>query len=165
MEIPIATRFAPLLMDPAVTLLTSALCQPASATGRSQLDQAGGADLWRQSWQACNQLAYVGHGDEGQGPERRKKLERVNNFFNRMRFIDDIKLWRKKDYWATPLEFLGAAGETVKISVSPNTLRCSSLGSLMIKCGWCTSRLLITTSFTWWWHIMRHPLPGSGDFG
>lgn len=39
-----------------------------------------------------------------------KKLERVNNFFNQMRFIDDIKLWRKKDYWATPLEFLGAAG-------------------------------------------------------
>lgn len=39
-----------------------------------------------------------------------KRLERVNNFFNRMRFIDDIKLWRKKDYWATPLEFLGAAG-------------------------------------------------------
>ncbi|MGL5661438.1 MAG: transglutaminase-like cysteine peptidase [Aeromonas sp.] len=39
-----------------------------------------------------------------------KKLERVNNFFNQMRFIDDIKLWRKKDYWATPLEFLGSAG-------------------------------------------------------
>ena len=56
-----------------VTLLTSALCQSASATGRSQLDQAGGADLWRQSRQACYQLAYAGHGDEGQGPERRKK--------------------------------------------------------------------------------------------
>ena len=40
----------------------------------------------------------------------RQKLEKVNQFFNQMRFIDDIKLWRKKDYWATPLEFLGAAG-------------------------------------------------------
>lgn len=40
----------------------------------------------------------------------RQKLEKVNQFFNQMRFVDDIKLWRKKDYWATPLEFLGAAG-------------------------------------------------------
>lgn len=44
------------------------------------------------------------------GLTERQKLEKVNQFFNRMRFIDDNKLWRKKDYWATPLEFLGAAG-------------------------------------------------------
>ncbi|MFM4806084.1 transglutaminase-like cysteine peptidase [Aeromonas bivalvium] len=42
--------------------------------------------------------------------QERQKLERVNRFFNQLRFIDDSKLWRKKDYWATPLEFLGAAG-------------------------------------------------------
>lgn len=49
---------------------------------------------------------------EGKGANwsERKRLERVNNFFNQMRFIDDIKLWRRNDYWATPLEFLGAAG-------------------------------------------------------
>ncbi len=47
---------------------------------------------------------------KGRALSEEKKLERVNNFFNRMRFIDDIKLWSKKDYWATPLEFLGAAG-------------------------------------------------------
>lgn len=47
---------------------------------------------------------------KGRALSETKKLERVNNFFNQMRFIDDIKLWRKKDYWATPLEFLGAAG-------------------------------------------------------
>ncbi|WP_415901118.1 transglutaminase-like cysteine peptidase [Neptuniibacter sp. QD48_11] len=34
------------------------------------------------------------------------KLERVNDFFNQVRFIDDIKHWKKKDYWATPVEFL-----------------------------------------------------------
>ena len=44
------------------------------------------------------------------GLTERQKLEKVNQFFNQMRFIDDIKLWHKKDYWATPLEFLGAAG-------------------------------------------------------
>lgn len=35
------------------------------------------------------------------------KLEEVNNFFNKVSFIDDMKIWNQKDYWATPLEFLG----------------------------------------------------------
>lgn len=36
------------------------------------------------------------------------KLRRVNDFFNRrIRFQDDIVVWRLPDYWATPLEFLG----------------------------------------------------------
>ncbi len=38
------------------------------------------------------------------------KLENVNRFFNLLNFVDDIPLWGKKDYWATPLEFLGANG-------------------------------------------------------
>ncbi|ART81671.1 sulfate adenylyltransferase [Oceanisphaera profunda] len=40
----------------------------------------------------------------------RELLSRVNIFFNRLRFIDDIALWGKQDYWATPLEFLGVGG-------------------------------------------------------
>ncbi|MGO1247058.1 MAG: transglutaminase-like cysteine peptidase [Oceanisphaera sp.] len=40
----------------------------------------------------------------------REILSRTNIFFNRLQFIDDIKLWGKEDYWATPLEFLGAGG-------------------------------------------------------
>jgi predicted transglutaminase-like cysteine proteinase len=35
-----------------------------------------------------------------------KKLETVNNFFNRLEFVDDRILWRKEDYWATPQEML-----------------------------------------------------------
>lgn len=35
------------------------------------------------------------------------KLTTVNNFFNQMRFEDDIDLWGQEDYWATPIEFLG----------------------------------------------------------
>ncbi|WP_117232957.1 transglutaminase-like cysteine peptidase [Vibrio maerlii] len=38
------------------------------------------------------------------------KLRAVNDFFNQLNFVDDIRLWGKKDYWATPLEFLGANG-------------------------------------------------------
>lgn len=40
----------------------------------------------------------------------REKLEKVNHFFNRMRFVDDIVHWKKKDYWATPVEFLATNG-------------------------------------------------------
>jgi predicted transglutaminase-like cysteine proteinase len=49
---------------------------------------------------------------EGQAKDwsDRETLSRVNIFFNRLRFIDDIKLWGKNDYWATPLEFLGVGG-------------------------------------------------------
>lgn len=37
-------------------------------------------------------------------------LQKVNRFFNIFRFIDDIDLWGVKNYWATPVEFIGANG-------------------------------------------------------
>jgi len=40
----------------------------------------------------------------------REKLEKVNDFFNQMEFVEDIDHWKKKDYWATPIEFLGTQG-------------------------------------------------------
>ena len=39
-----------------------------------------------------------------------EKLEKTNEFFNQMEFIDDIIQWRKADYWATPVEFLSTGG-------------------------------------------------------
>ncbi|GAL09639.1 T1SS associated transglutaminase-like cysteine proteinase LapP [Vibrio astriarenae] len=44
-----------------------------------------------------------------QEPEQ-VQLSEINHFFNQMNFVDDIRLWGKKDYWATPLEFLGSSG-------------------------------------------------------
>jgi predicted transglutaminase-like cysteine proteinase len=38
------------------------------------------------------------------------KLENINNFFNSLYFIDDLTLWGEKNYWATPIEFIGANG-------------------------------------------------------
>ena len=35
------------------------------------------------------------------------KLEALNNYFNNVRYSSDIKLYKKRDYWATPWEFLG----------------------------------------------------------
>jgi predicted transglutaminase-like cysteine proteinase len=38
------------------------------------------------------------------------KVELVNNFLNRPRFLNDIDHWGKEDYWATPIEFLSTDG-------------------------------------------------------
>ncbi len=48
------------------------------------------------------------------------KLRRVNDFFNRnVDFVDDIVLWTKVDYWATPTEFLAkGAGDCEDYSIA-----------------------------------------------
>jgi len=38
------------------------------------------------------------------------KLKKVNRFFNQLQFVSDTTLWGKNDYWATPVEFIGANG-------------------------------------------------------
>lgn len=39
-----------------------------------------------------------------------EKLSVVNRFFNQLPFLSDSKHWGKKDYWATPLEFVVSNG-------------------------------------------------------
>lgn len=34
------------------------------------------------------------------------KLTVINDFFNKVKYTSDINAWNKKDYWATPYEFL-----------------------------------------------------------
>lgn len=37
-----------------------------------------------------------------------EKIKRVNQFYNQnLRYTEDLVLWKKSDYWATPLETLG----------------------------------------------------------
>lgn len=48
-----------------------------------------------------------------------EKLEKVNRYFNLFDFVDDIQLWGKEDYWATPLEFIGLkAGDCEDFSIA-----------------------------------------------
>lgn len=35
------------------------------------------------------------------------KLKNVNDFFNRLTYKTDMQVWKRKDYWATPIEFMG----------------------------------------------------------
>lgn len=41
------------------------------------------------------------------GKEVIQQLTRINQFYNQFIYQDDIKLWKQKDYWATPEEFVG----------------------------------------------------------
>lgn len=57
--------------------------------------------------------------NENQDMDEDDKLELVNDFFNRVRFIDDIIHWKKKDYWATPVEMLSTdAGDCEDYSIA-----------------------------------------------
>lgn len=48
---------------------------------------------------------------EARGLPETEKLEEVNLFFNKnIWFVDDIEHWRKKDYWATPMETMATLG-------------------------------------------------------
>jgi predicted transglutaminase-like cysteine proteinase len=47
------------------------------------------------------------------------KLNLVNDFFNGARFANDSEIWNKKDYWATPIEFIGRdAGDCEDFSIA-----------------------------------------------
>ncbi len=42
-----------------------------------------------------------------EGQSDKKKLLEVNNFFNRVPYASDMKVWNRSDYWANRMEFLG----------------------------------------------------------
>jgi len=39
--------------------------------------------------------------------DEQKKLKEVNDFYNQVKYAKDLIVYNKKDYWATPYEFLG----------------------------------------------------------
>jgi predicted transglutaminase-like cysteine proteinase len=48
-----------------------------------------------------------------------KQLNRVNNFFNLLYFFDDSKVWGVSNYWARPVEFIGAnAGDCEDFAIA-----------------------------------------------
>ncbi|MCB1868699.1 MAG: transglutaminase-like cysteine peptidase [Gammaproteobacteria bacterium] len=47
---------------------------------------------------------------ENRNKDEPTKLLLVNDFFNRLKFSTDLKLWGKEDYWATPVEAMGIGG-------------------------------------------------------
>ncbi len=48
-----------------------------------------------------------------------QQLKTVNDFFNKIRYLSDKKVWKKKDYWAAPFEFLGVgAGDCEDFAIA-----------------------------------------------
>ncbi len=39
-----------------------------------------------------------------------EKVQSVNRYFNRFQYLKDINVWKKKNYWATPKEFVTNGG-------------------------------------------------------
>ncbi|MBV1931956.1 MAG: transglutaminase-like cysteine peptidase [Porticoccaceae bacterium] len=75
------------------------------------LKYGGGTELRVRKWQRLI------HNSNGLNDEQ--KLERVNDFFNGARFVNDITQWHQEDYWATPLEFLAEdAGDCEDFSIA-----------------------------------------------
>lgn len=58
--------------------------------------------------------------ESGAGAAEPDKLQRVNDFFNRnINFVEDLVLWLKNDYWATPSELLiKGAGDCEDFSIA-----------------------------------------------
>ncbi len=48
--------------------------------------------------------------DASRGASEEEKLQRVNTFFNKVTFVNDIDHWGVEDYWATPLQMLSSNG-------------------------------------------------------
>jgi predicted transglutaminase-like cysteine proteinase len=77
------------------------------------------AEVDQQKMQQAMQARYGNHGvvlldswkrmlDRAKNDTPEKKLMQVNQFFNRhVRYTEDMTLWKKSDYWATPLEIMG----------------------------------------------------------
>jgi predicted transglutaminase-like cysteine proteinase len=64
-----------------------------------------------ENWQRLHSLA-------SNAPTKRQ-LKLVNSFFNRARFVSDIRHWGEEDYWATPVELLTTnAGDCEDFSIA-----------------------------------------------
>lgn len=75
--------------------------------------------------------------DDISGQSESRRLEQANQFFNQMRFLNDGEHWGSRDYWATPLEFLGTgAGDCEEFAIAKYVT--------LVKTGTPTSRLRIT---------------------
>ena len=55
------------------------------------------------------------------GKSKREQIKSVNNFFNKVPYIEDIDNYNKSDYWATPEEFLSHGGDCEDFAIAKYT--------------------------------------------
>lgn len=96
--------------------------EPGKIEGRLQLDPIMLERIERKYGLAARQrfVNWQKLMDAGKIMPERDKLQQVNDFFNRnIEFVDDLVLWLKNDYWATPVELLAkGAGDCEDFSIA-----------------------------------------------
>jgi len=77
-----------------------------SAKFLNNIEMRFGADAKErvQAWQSLIEEERASPSSEW------RLINKVNSFFNRVRFISDVKHWHREDYWATPVELLSTNG-------------------------------------------------------
>ncbi len=77
-----------------------------SAKFLKNIEMRFGADAKErvQNWQSLIEEEHASPSSEW------RLINKVNSFFNRVRFISDAKHWHREDYWATPVELLSTNG-------------------------------------------------------
>lgn len=98
-----------------LVLMLPCLLQPAAASSptpmidylqqqqiRDRLVQTYGPQALKRLDNLITLVANQGRNND------RRKLESVNNYFNQLIYEGDPRLWGMTDYWAKPLEFIGA---------------------------------------------------------
>ena len=55
---------------------------------------------------------------ELKGKSRLEQIEGINDFFNKVPYIEDINNYNKSDYWATPGEFLSRGGDCEDFAIA-----------------------------------------------
>jgi len=57
--------------------------------------------------------------EKAKGKKTVRQLKSVNDFFNKIKYMSDKKVWKKEDYWASPFEFLGVgAGDCEDFAIA-----------------------------------------------
>ena len=97
---------------PVVCLLVLALCAGlAIANPLGITDKVLDAVAKEYGRRARSRLLSWQHlVDSSMALGEQQKLILVNDFFNQVRFINDLEHWQKIDYWATPIELLATDG-------------------------------------------------------
>jgi len=103
---------------------------------------------------------------QASGQNEAVKLRRVNEFFNRRtRFGDDIDLWGKSDYWATPLEVLGRSqGDCEDFAIAKYaTLKLLGVAPEKLRLVYVKARIGGPTSSVVQAHMVLSYYPAPGD--
>ncbi|MFV0573936.1 MAG: transglutaminase-like cysteine peptidase [Vibrio sp.] len=101
-------RFLPFVILTFILLISVSLEALALSTQEQQMIAFSRTNFGERAALRMKAWRDVTHSMQ-QKPLKTQLIE-VNNFFNQLRFIDDIKLWGLNDYWATPIQFLNVGG-------------------------------------------------------